>query len=230
MHHVALSVTEHLNFQVLRPGNITLKKNSRIAEGTLGFALGFLQHWFQVFFLGYHPHPSAPSTEGSLDNQWKTYLPPPFQCLAWLGDSLGRGRQSGNACLIRGFFCSHFVTHAFEQFRSRSDKGDTSVFTGSCKLRVLREETVTRVNEIDTLFLGKRNNRINVKVSRNRTLSLTDQISFVGLEPMNTEPVFLCINGNCPKIKFSRRAKYTDGDFTTIGNKEFFHGENFWIT
>ena len=52
-----------------------------------------------------------------------------------------------------------------------------------------------------------------------------DQIRFIRFEPMETQPVFLRIDGDRAKSEFGGGAKDTNGDFSAIQGQQFFHGD-----
>src|SRR6185437_15183302 len=105
----------------------------------------------------------------------------------------------------------------------RADKSDASVLTGSRQRGILGEKPVARMNRIDALLLRERDDALDVKIRLDRAFPFADQIGFIGLETMQTEAVFLGINGNSAEAELVGRPKDSNGDLTAIERKKFFH-------
>jgi hypothetical protein len=85
------------------------------------------------------------------------------------------------------------------------------------------------VDEVHTLFLGQSHNAGDIQISANRSLAFAHQVSFICLETMNGEAIFLGINRHRPQTEFRRGAKNADGDFTAIGDEQFFKLGSRWF-
>ena len=48
---------------------------------------------------------------------------------------------------------------------------------------------------------------------------LADEVGFIGLEAVESEPIFVGVNRHRADAQFVRRAKHADGDFAPIGDQ-----------
>ncbi len=78
------------------------------------------------------------------------------------------------------------------------------------------------MNKIDVLFFGQRDDAFDVQISGDRSFSLTNQVSLVGLEPMHGQPVFLRINRNRPQTKLGRGTKQANGYLAPVCHQQPF--------
>ena len=84
---------------------------------------------------------------------------------------------------------------------------------------VLRQETVPRMDQIDTLVLGQINNPIDIQIRGNRPLPLTHAVRLVSLETVNPETILIRINGDSAATELGRATKDSDSNFTAISDK-----------
>ena len=117
------------------------------------------------------------------------------------------------------------IAQQFEQFGAGPDERDPGLLASPRQGRILGEKTIARVNRVDALFFGQRDDAIDIQVSLDRAFTFADQISFVGFEAMQAEPVFLRIDGDSAQPQFIGGAHDADGDFAAIECKKFFHGK-----
>ena len=218
---VAVLIPENLHLDVFGAGNVLLEKHGRIAEGATGFALGLVEQLGQFRFLLHHPHAASTTAEGRFDDEGKA-------------DGLGRLESGGAIC--QGFLGSGqrghahsfgngagggFVAHHFQDFRARSDEGDSGAGAGAGELGILAQEAVARMNGIDAFGLGDGDDAFDVEIGCHRALALSHLIGLIGLEPVDAEAVFLGVDGDRAQAEFGASAKDADGDLGPIGGHEF---------
>jgi len=63
------------------------------------------------------------------------------------------------------------------------------------------------MKNVDLLLNRQRNNRVYVQVGFDGAFALADQVSLVGFEPMQAQPVFLRIDGDGAKTQFGAARK-----------------------
>ena len=78
------------------------------------------------------------------------------------------------------------------------------------------------MNRINAFFLGQRDNAVDIQIRGDRTFALADEVSFVGLEAMETKAILLGIDGHGAEPEFGARAENADRDFAAVGSEEFF--------
>ncbi len=72
------------------------------------------------------------------------------------------------------------------------------------------------MDRIDALFLRERDDAFDIKVGLHRAFAGADQVSFVGLEAVQGEAVFLRKDGYRAQAEFVGGAKNANGDFAAI--------------
>ncbi len=72
------------------------------------------------------------------------------------------------------------------------------------------------MDEIHSLFLGNRNNPLNIEIGGYGSLPLPYEVSFVGFEAMNAKTILFGVDGNCTEVQFGCAAKNTHSYFATI--------------
>jgi hypothetical protein len=80
------------------------------------------------------------------------------------------------------------------------------------------------MNQINLMFFGERDDSGNIKICADRPFAFADEIRFVRFEAMNAEAIFLRVNRNSAQPEFGRSPEDANGDFTTIGDEQFFTG------
>ena len=73
---------------------------------------------------------------------------------------------------------------------------------------------------VDPLGLGRGHDALDVEVGGDRTLALTDQVRFIGLEAVQAEAVFLRVDGDGAQVQFGRGAEDAHRDLGTVGRQE----------
>ncbi len=156
-------------------------------------------------------HAAAAAAKRRFDDQRKTNFLGDLQRFVAVVNRLFRSGQGGHTDLLRQRARRRLVAHHLEQFGTRTDEGDSRLGTGAGKLRVLGQETVTRMNHIHTLFLRQRDDALDVEVRADRPFAFADQVGFVRLETMDGKTIFLRVNRDGAQPEFGRRAKDANG-------------------
>ena len=133
-------------------------------------------------------------------------------------------RQDWYAGDFGNFTRGGFVAHLGQNIRRRSDKNNASIAARLRKAGVFAEKTVARMDAPHALGLGQRDDAGNVEVSGDGAFALADKVGLVRLEAVHAETVFLGVNGYGAVAEFRGAAKDAHGDFTAIGNEDFFRG------
>jgi hypothetical protein len=69
---------------------------------------------------------------------------------------------------------------------------------------------------------------IDLQVSFDRPLTLTDEVGLVGLEPVQRQLVLFGIGGDGLDVQFIGSAKHPDSDFAAVGDKDLLDRHRFW--
>ena len=166
--------------------------------------------------------------------------PPPKAALMISGKSdlfrdLARASASVTGCSVPGMtgtpaFCARRRAAVLSPSSSsssarRTDERDPRRFAGAGQSRVFGKKSVARMDGVDALFGGQRDDAVHVQIGLNRTFACADQVGFIGLEAMQAQPIFLRIDRDGSQAQLGGRAKDTDGDLTTVQREQFFHGK-----
>jgi len=181
MNDVALFVSQHLYFDVLRVFQIFLDEDIIYAEGFGCLALGASVFVDYVLFVADYSHAASAAACCCFQHYRITaFIGKSYCFFLWLYCRVnsGYGRNSNLFSYQLGLY---LVAQAAHHFRCRSDKFYTGFLACLCKLNVLWKESVTRMDSVDALGLGHVNDLIDAKISGNRWLSLSDLISFICL-------------------------------------------------
>jgi hypothetical protein len=110
------------------------------------------------------------------------------------GDAGALGQLAGRA----------FVAEQFEQFRAGTDEGDAGPFAGARQSRILRQETVARMDGVYAFLARQGDDAVDVEAG------------FIGLEAVQGEAVFLRVNGDGAQTQFAGGAQDADGNFAAV--------------
>src|SRR5262249_6382017 len=119
-----------------------------------------------------------------------------------------------------GRFCEpprrRLIAEKLQQFGAGADEGNSRPFAGTRQRRIFGEESVAGMNRVDLLLFRQRYDAFDIEVGLYRSFALADQVSLVGFEAMQREPVFLGIDGDGAKPELIGRAQDTYRDFAAI--------------
>ena len=118
---VTLLIADDLYFDVFGPTDIALEKDGVVAEGTTGFALGFVEEWNQVFRIFDHTHTATTATEGCLNYKWKTDFLGLLDRFFAVANRILGARKRGDFCLFGNFASFYLIAHAAEEIRTGTD-------------------------------------------------------------------------------------------------------------
>ena len=220
MDDIAVAVAEDLHLDVLGARDVLLQEDRGIAEGALGLALRLVEQSGQFRLLLHHPHAAAAATEGGLDDEREPDFLRLLERQAAIGDGLVRAGKDGNLDAHGHGAGRGLVAHHVQQLGSRADKGDALAGAGAGKGGILGEESISRMNGVDALFLGHGHDALDVQIRGHRPPAAADEIRLIRLEPVDPETVLLRVHGDRAQPQLRGRAKNADGDLRTIGRHQ----------
>jgi hypothetical protein len=91
-----------------------------------------------------------------------------FQARGQIADRLAAAAQHGHARLASDLASTDLVAQLLQRVDARADEGDPRFGARLGKRRTLRQEPVTRVNGIDAVLLGQRDDRLDVQIGPDR--------------------------------------------------------------
>ena len=78
------------------------------------------------------------------------------------------------------------------------------------------------MNRVDPLSHGQRNHVVDIEVGLDGVHPGTDEVGFLRLVPMEREPIFFRIDGDCPDAQFVGRSKDANRNLTAIRGQQAF--------
>ena len=220
MNHIALFITDDLYLDVLRVHDAFFYINIVIAKGHLGFGLGPVIGFFQVFHAVHVADAAAAAAVDCLNHDGETVLFSEFlHFLEALYSALGT-RNHGDArffCLDAGV---HLIAEHHQMFHPRSDENDAFLFAPFGQLGIFCQKAVARMDGIHIMFLADADNIFNIKVCINGLVSFAHQVCFISPVAVQGQNIFFGINGYRANPQFAAGAEYADGDFASVSHQD----------
>ena len=211
-------VADRLHFEMPRVFKKLLDVDSAIAECCERFLSRAFDARTQLFFIARHTHAATTTARGRFHDDGVTDFACDLDCLFNVFDCIFGARKHGSAGATRHLLATHFVTEQRHRFRARSDELKTRVTTDFCKVRVLAEEAVSRMDRIGVRHFGGGDDAVDAQVAL-RTRSRTDADREVSL----LKPRTLAVGGGIHTDSFDAErlgcANDAQGDFATICDK-----------
>ena len=221
VHDVAMLVGQDLHFDVLGLYQELLDEDVLVAEGLLGLVLDQLELAAHVSLVVAATHTAATAAGSSLQNDGEAIADGLFHCFVSALQGLGRTGDNGHIASQCGSFCGQLVAHLTQNMRGRADELDAVGLASAGKVGILRQETVTGMDGINTAALGQVDDGGDVQVSTQRRLVFTNQISLVSLGTEHTVGVFVGVHGNGMQTQVITGAENTDRDLAAVSDKNF---------
>ena len=193
-----------------------LDENLVVAEGSRSLAASLLQLSGKRRRFIDHPHATATTPKGCFYDEWKADFSGDLLCVPRILQRFLCTGNHGNTRPLRQTARRPLITEQIEQLRTGADEGDPGALAGARQRRIFGQETIAGMDCVDTFFPRQRDDALDVKISLHRTFSSTDQVSFVGLEAVQGETVFLRINCYRAEPEFVSGAKNAYCDFAAI--------------
>ena len=223
MDQVAQPVAQNLHLDVARAGDVALRKDRAVAKGgqRLGARLGVARRQFFARSDDAHAPPSA--AERRFQNQRKS--DPGRGLLGLLQRShgvvcTGKDRHAG---LLRQAPRGGLVAEHFENPGRRSDEGDAGLLAGARQSRVFGQKPVARMDQVHALLGRQRDDPLDIEIGLHRPQPGAHQIRLVSLEPVQTEPVLLAVDGDGLESQLVGRAENPDSDLAPVQSKQLLH-------
>ena len=224
MHHVAVTVAEHLHLDVARPLDQFLDENKGIAERALRLALRRRQQLGQLCCAIDAAHAAPTATGDRLDHHGEADF-------FGFGGQRGRilfvaliARHHGHAGFDGDLLCRRLAAERAHGIGRGSDEDETGVGHRLREVRIFREEPIARMDRIRARAQSSRNDRVapQITVGGGRR---ADVHGLVGLADMQRLGVGVRIDGDGRHAQTARGADDPTGDFASIGDQDFFeHG------
>ena len=218
-----MPVAQNLNLDMAGARHKPFEKYRVIAKGGGGLPPGFFQALGKLAGLLHHAHTAPAAAEGGLNDQRKTNFRRDSGRLLRAAHGLLGTRNHGDAGLLRQAAGGGLVSQQLQQFGAGAYAGNAGMLAGAGECGILRQEPIPGMNRINLLLLGQGKDAVKVQVSFHRPFAGSYQISFVGLEAVQSQTIFLGIDGDRAQPKFVGGAQDADSNFTAVQGKKFLH-------
>src|SRR3989338_1194428 len=219
MDHVAVAVTQHLHFDVLRVNHAFLQKNFRLAECLAGFR----NHPFVVadqFFIVITTANAAPATAISgFEHHGIADLVGQHACLFNVFEVAVAARHTGNASCYHSVTRLYLVTHLTDDIRVRPDEFDVAARANFRQFRILGKKAITRMQRIASRSDGQIDDVMRIEIAGDRFRA--DVVGFVSLFYVQRMTIGISVDGDRFDAHFRAGTYNADGYFTAVGDEYF---------
>ena len=163
---VALTVSQHLNFDVAWVFQVFFHVHHVIAESRFRFRFGHGDGLRQFSIAAYNAHTATAAAARRLDdNRVANAFSMGAVSIHIVGQRAVRARYGWHAGFFHRGDGRHFVTHQANGVGFRANEDKARAFNLLSKVGVLREETITRVNRDRASDFGGADDRRDVQIA-----------------------------------------------------------------
>ena len=223
---VAVAVTENLNFNVARLGDELFDEDTIIAERIGGLVLRGLEPFARAVVVPSDTHPLTTATSGGFDHDGISDFAADRDRLFRILNQPHMARNRGHLCLLGDLLGRDLVAHFLNRALWGADKRNARRLKRLGEFGVLRQKTIARMHGLCARFLDCLHDLVDHDVGligRRRP----DVNSLIRHANVQCIPIRVRIHRDCFDPHFTGRFDNTAGDFTTVGDQDFFeHGDS----
>ena len=219
VHHVAVSVAEHLDFDVSRLIEVPLQVHRVITEGCERFTLSGLEGPLYVGLGLDHAHAFSAATRGSLEQHRESQLNSGGGCLFGARDRLRQAWHDGDAGLRHSPPRLGLVSHRRYGLGRGPHEDQTGVLDCLRERCLLREEAVSGVDRFRARGLGYLDQLVSSQVTLSRSRR-SDRVRLVRLQHVRREPIRLGKDGDASHPPLAGRANDAYCDLAAVGDEQ----------
>ncbi|KPB21503.1 Uncharacterized protein AC518_4386 [Pseudomonas syringae pv. syringae] len=217
--HLALTVAEHLHFQVAGALDVFLDEHTRVAEIVLTEALDRLERVGQLFCAATHTHADAAAARRALEHHRVAD-----------GASCRDGRlqtveqfgafEHGHAMLLGQRSGGVLEAEYAQLLGRRADEGDTGVFAGLSECSVFGEEPVAGMNGFGAAGVGDGEDLVHRQIGSG-CATFAQAVGFVGLHQVQAGSVGFGIHRHALDLQGAQGPQDAAGNGATVGDQQF---------
>src|SRR5215813_13781982 len=219
--HVAVIVTEHLDFDVARVGDVFFQIDAAVFERHFGFGARHVVSVEQVILIVRDAHAAPASARRGLNQHRITDPLGLLDSDLLVFDQAFAARSDRHS---RGFhrpFCFRLVAHHSNHFRRRANEGDVAFAADLGEMRIFGKKPVSWMNRVNVEDFGGREDLRDVQVTL-RGGRGADAPGLVCEAHVQGVAVGYRMHGDGFDSQFTAGPDNPAGDFTTIGDQDFF--------
>ena len=152
---IAVTITEHLNFDVTGLRHELLNENAIVAEGVCRLILGRLKALARFLIIPRDPHPLAAATGRGLDHHRIADLVRDLDRFIGVLDQAHVAGHGRHIRLLGNLLGGDLVAHGLNRPLGRADKGHAGGFQSLGEFRVLRQEAIARMHGLGASVLDR---------------------------------------------------------------------------
>ncbi len=212
---------KNLNFDVFGRGDVFFDKHRVVAEGGECFALGAFQLFVKFGFGIDHAHALAAATRRGLDENRVADLRGDLFGGGAVGDGRVHAGHEGHVHAAGGLFGRNFPAHHLHAFGRGADENQPRLPDFAGKPGVFAQKPVAGVNGVHAALLADLYDFIAEQVrlvGRRRPHAH----GLVGVADVEGLAVGFAENGHGGDAHFAGGAHHAQGDFTAVGDEDFF--------
>jgi hypothetical protein len=220
VHQVSGIVADDLHFDMPCIAHEFLEIHLIVAESCHGFTTCDRQKLGKLRLGPDHAHAATAATPARFQHH---RVPDVVRHPRAFSQRLGQwsgGRHDWHTGFDRQCTRGYLVAEQAQGFGSRADQFDTGRFARRGEFRILRQESIARMNGISPGFVRNPQHIRNIQIGLNGTFAAADGVRFVCLAAVQGKAIFSGINCDRSHAQFAGCAHHSNGDFATVRDQD----------
>mmetsp|Transcript_17105 Transcript_17105/g.51156 ORF Transcript_17105/g.51156 Transcript_17105/m.51156 type:complete len:224 (+) Transcript_17105:2562-3233(+) len=216
-------VGQNLHLHVPGVNHEALREHRSIAKTGQCLITCSLEGIIQLPLCPHDTHATAAATVCCFENNWEAALLGKSVRSLCRCESLHCARHHRHPALRRSCPGLGLVAHLQNGFRLGANEYDAFLRTAPCKVAVLTEEPVARVDAVNPFILCHLQDSLDVKVALDGLhVGCPDWVALVSLVAMLLQPVRRGVDGDSSQAKLCARPEDSNCDLPSVGYQDLF--------
>ncbi len=179
MHDISRFIAQNLHLDVLRIHDALFDVHRIVAESHLRFRFRAVVRLFEILNAIDIAHPAPAAAGHRLDHDGEPVRFRKFLHFFKRGNGALRPRNHRDVRSFRLNTRIHLIAEHRQMLDRRSDESNPRRLAARRKLRILRQESVPRMDRVHPVLLGDTNDIVHIQIRVDRFLPRTDQIRLI---------------------------------------------------
>ena len=219
MNDIAVLVSQYLNLDMLRILDIFLDEDGVVAERLLRLTSGSSVLLYDAGLIPDNTHAPAAAAGRCLQHDRITDLIGELNYFFVCLNGLLNTRDERNTHLVRHDLRLDLVSQPIHHRGIRADEFNSCLLAGIRKIRILRQEAISRMNCVNTLRLRQLNNLIDAQISIDRCLAFSDLICLICLRAEQRRLVLFGIDRYCTDTQLFTGTENSNRDLAAVSDQ-----------
>ncbi|OSN17060.1 hypothetical protein BV360_02747 [Pseudomonas syringae pv. actinidiae] len=217
--HLALTIAEHLHFQMAGALDVFLDEHTRVAEIVLAEAFDGLERVCQLLGTAAHAHADTAAPRRAFEHDRVADITCRDDGRFQAVEQFGAFQQ--RHAVLSGQRAGRVLEAKHPQLLGRrADEGDTGVFAGLGKCSIFGEKAVTRMNGVGAAGFGDGEDLVHRQIRPGRT-AFAQAVGFVGLHQVQAGGVGFAIHRHTFDLQRAQGPQNAAGNGATVGDQQF---------